>query len=295
MSAPHSPGGREQGQREQVRRDDHERAGGVRGGRERAMIAHRAVRRRILDEDRADAGVDVELRRLGDDDRHAPCRGARAHDVDRLRMAARVDEHGVLAVARDAVRHRDRFGGRRALVEQRRVRDRQRGEVADHRLVVEQRLEAPLRDLGLVRRVRRVPARILEHVALDHRGRVRARVAHADERTPELVTGHLRAERSEGVLFGARGRKVERAAEPDVGGDHRVDERVERGVAEGVEHGADVGVGRPDVARDERVGLRNGVGHGSKAPSRRDDTRQLIAERTDGAAMKTNDICTGGH
>ena len=75
------------------------------------------------------------------------------------------------------------------------------------------------------------------------------------------LPGHLHPERREGVLFGAPGRQVERAAEPDVGGDDRVDEGVERGIAEGGEHGTDVGVGRPDVARDERIGLGNGVGH----------------------------------
>ena len=254
----------EQRQREQVRGHDHQRPGGVCGGRQRAVIAHRAVRRRILEEDGAHARTDVELRRVADDHGHAACRRARAHDVDGLRMAGGVDEHGVLAVARDAVRHRDGFSGRGPFVEQRRVRDRQRGEVADHRLIVEQRFKAALRDLGLVRRVRRVPARILEHVALNHRGRVRARVAHADERAPDFIAGHLRPERREGVLFGALGRDVERAAEPNIGGNHRIDERVERGIAEGVEHGAHVGIGWSDVARDEGIGLRYGLGHGSK-------------------------------
>jgi hypothetical protein len=54
--------------------------------------------------------------------------------------------------------HVHRLGGGGGLVEQRGVGHRQAGEVGDHRLEVEQRLEAALRDLGLVRRVRGVPA-----------------------------------------------------------------------------------------------------------------------------------------
>ena len=41
------------------------------------------------------------------------------------------------------------------------------GQVAHHRLEVEQRFEPALGDLGLIRRVRRVPAGVLEHVPQD--------------------------------------------------------------------------------------------------------------------------------
>ena len=58
-------------------------------------------------------------------------------------------------------------GGR--LVEQRGVGDRQAGQVGDHGLEVEQRLEPALGDLRLVGRVLGVPARVLQDVALDHR------------------------------------------------------------------------------------------------------------------------------
>ena len=81
--------------------------------------------------------------------------------------------------------HRLDDGGR--LVEHRRVRGRQPREVGDHRLEVQQRLEAALRDLRLVRRVRRVPGGVLEHVPLDHRRRDRARVAEPDHRGADGV------------------------------------------------------------------------------------------------------------
>ena len=64
--------------------------------------------------------------------------------------------------------------------------------VDDHRLEVEQGLEPALGDLRLVRRVLRVPARVLEDVALDHRRRDAVVVAHPDERTEHLVaSGHV--------------------------------------------------------------------------------------------------------
>ena len=99
---------------------------------------------------------------------------------------------------------------RGALVEHRRVRGVEPGEVGDHRLEVDERLEPALRDLGLVRRVRRVPARVLEHVALDDRGRDRAVVAEADHR------------RAHGVLLGERAQLGERLALGRGGRDRRV-------------------------------------------------------------------------
>ena len=74
-----------------------------------------------------------------------------------------------------------------ALVEHRRVGGVEAGEVGDHGLEVDERLEAALRDLGLVGRVRRVPARVLEHVALDDRRRDRVVVAEADHRAAHGV------------------------------------------------------------------------------------------------------------
>ena len=59
--------------------------------------------------------------------------------------------------------------------------DVEAGQLGDQRLEVEQRLEATLADLGLVRRVRGVPGRVLEHVAGDHRGSDGAGVAHPDQ------------------------------------------------------------------------------------------------------------------
>ncbi len=76
---------------------------------------------------------------------------------DRLRQRVRVDHvHVALRFGRPAC-ERHRLGRGRALVEHRRVRRGEPGQVGDHGLEVEQRLEPSLADLRLIRRVRRVP------------------------------------------------------------------------------------------------------------------------------------------
>ena len=56
-----------------------------------------------------------------------------------------------------------------------------------HRLEIEQRLETALRDLRLVRRVRRVPARVLHHHPQDDARRDGVVIAEADVRAERLV------------------------------------------------------------------------------------------------------------
>ena len=90
-------------------------------------------------------------------------------------------------LALHAMQQRHRLAGRGAFVQQRRVGHRHPRQVRDHRLEVEERLEAALRDLGLIRRVGRIPARILEHAAPDHARRQRVGVAEADEAAEDLV------------------------------------------------------------------------------------------------------------
>ena len=81
------------------------------------------------------------------------------------------------------------------------------GQVGDHRLEVQQRLQAALRDLWLVRRVRGVPGGVLQHVAADHRGRDRVVVAEADHRHPHGVAAREAAKLGEDFPLGARRRQ----------------------------------------------------------------------------------------
>ena len=70
-----------------------------------------------------------------------------------------------------AAHERDGLGHGGALVEQGGVGRVEPGEIGHHRLEVQEGLQPALADLGLVRRVRRVPRRALEHVAPDDAGR----------------------------------------------------------------------------------------------------------------------------
>ena len=78
----------EERERENIGRDDGERAGVVRGLDERLVVEDRAVGRGILQEDAEDLVVESEGRVIADDDLDAERLRARLHDLDRLRVAA---------------------------------------------------------------------------------------------------------------------------------------------------------------------------------------------------------------
>ena len=184
-------------------------------------------------------------------------------DRDRQRLAARVDHVADMRMQR-AGKHdaaallammppgdADRLGDRRRLVEQRGRCDRQAGEFGDQRLEMEQQLQPPLADLGLVGRVGRVPGRVLEQVALDHRRHDHAMEAGADEALQHLVRAHLGGELGERRGFARRLRQVERPVEPDRLRHGLRDQRLDRRDAERGEHGALVGKVRADMAIGE--------------------------------------------
>ena len=109
-------------------------------------------------------------------------------------MRVVVHDEPVAVGLRQPPRHGHRFGRSSGLVEQRGIGEIEAGELGHHRLEVEQRLEPALADLGLVRRVRGVPRRVLEHVANDHRGSDGAVVAHPDQAGSRLVERRKRAQ-----------------------------------------------------------------------------------------------------
>ena len=135
----------------------------------------------------------------------------------------------------DRARQRHRLGGGGGLVKQRGAGPRQRGQVGDHGLEVQQRLEPALGDLRLVRGVGRVPGGVLQHVAADDGRGDRAVVAQADHRGQQLVpAGHP-------AQFGLRLGLGQRGGQAELGGrgacrQGGLGELVERGVAEAGEH-----------------------------------------------------------
>ena len=113
-------------------------------------------------------------------------------------------------------------------------------EIADHRLKIQERLETALSDLGLVRRVRRIPARVLEHVSHDDRRRDRVVIAQPKVGAPDLVAGRQAAQALMIRVLGVRRRQVGQRRRADVRGNDLVDERVERRRADGLQHALEV-------------------------------------------------------
>ena len=228
----------------------------MRGLAQRAVVGDRAVSGGILEQRPDHLTTELEGLRVGDHDVDAAYLGTSAHHGDGLRVAALVHQvHPAAALARDRLRQVHRLGGGGGLVEQGGVRDLEPGEIRYHRLEGEQRLEPSLRDLRLVGRVRRVPPRILEHVAQDDAGRHAIVVAHAQVRPEHLVLRRHRAQRRERFLLAGRGGSLQGAPQTDVGGHDGVDEGVQGVVAERRQHRPLVLGAWADVAVSEQVGV----------------------------------------
>jgi hypothetical protein len=128
-------------------------------------------------------------------------------DFDGLRMAGFGDEENV-AILFEPVRHRHRFGGGGGFVEHRGIGEVEAGEFTGHCLEIQKRFEAALGNLGLIRRVLRIPAGIFEHAALDDRRCDGVVIAHADKRAENLVLAGDAADFGKRVKFAAGGGQV---------------------------------------------------------------------------------------
>ena len=191
------------------------------------------------------------------------------HDPDGLRQGVAVEQqHPPRLDTASGQGHR--LGDRGGLVEQAGAGGGQPGQVGDHGLEVEQRLEPALADLGLVRRVGGVPGRVLEHVPADHRRGDRAVVAEPDHRGQRVVPGGEVAQRGQGLGLRQRRRQLERPVHPDRLRHGLLDQVVQIGQAERGKHlVALVGL-RADVPGGEGCGLesvdvqgRERIGHGA--------------------------------
>jgi hypothetical protein len=102
-------------------------------------------------------GLKVKVAVVTDDDLDVEGLGTGLNDGDGLRMAVLVDKEGVLLVLGGSPAHDHSLGSSGTLVKKRGVGDGHSGEVGDHGLVVEERLETTLGNLGLVGGVLGVP------------------------------------------------------------------------------------------------------------------------------------------
>jgi hypothetical protein len=178
---------RENEQRKRIDPHGHQAACGMHAGDQLARVADAAVSIGILDMAAEHACRVQRAPRVADLQFDSGPLGARANHGADLRMAGVVEKKHLRGIRARAAHQRHRLGRRGGFIQERGVGHRQAGEIDRHLLEGEKRLQAALRDLGLVGRVRGVPAGVLEHVALDYRGRVAVVTAHPDEAAPPLV------------------------------------------------------------------------------------------------------------
>jgi hypothetical protein len=201
--------------------------------------------------------LEVEVFRRADLESDAHGLGAGPQHADRLRVAVLGDEEGRLAAPCDGVTERHGLGGSGGLVQEGGVGQGQTRQVRNHRLEVEQCLEPPLGDLGLIGRVLGVPAGVLEDVALDHRRHDRVRVAHADAGPDRTILGGDRSQPLQDLPLTRcavpEAGQPQGRREPDRVGNRLVDQGVEGFTADPGEHLLDLRLGGAQVAMGKGV------------------------------------------
>ena len=256
MSAPNSPGGRQQDEAQKVCRYSDDRPLCMRLLDDPAVIGHPAAGLWVLQQDaeerplREPCAVIAHLHLDAD----GVCAGLHPHR-DGLWQAGGGDKEAVAAVLGDAVAHVHGLGRRRGLVEQRGVGAGEAGEVHHHGLEVEQRFEPALRDFRLIGCIRGVPAWILQDVALDDGRRDRIVVAEADHGARDAVAPGKLCQFRQRVPLCAAFRKVLRNPGTDRFRHSGIHERVEGFVAHGFQHGRQIVLAWADMPADEGVRL----------------------------------------
>ena len=215
---PHLAGWCDQREAEQIGGDGHPDTGLLCALDERTKIVQRAGGVGRLHQ-RAEHIVGQRQRVEGSHPQRDSQRlGARSQHVERLgKHVFRDQEHRGRPACRaaagptrmESLQHGHGFGRRGRLVQERSRRDRQTGQIGHHGLEVEQRFEPTLGDLGLIGRVRRVPARILQHVAPNHGGHDAVVVAQPDEGPEHLVLRRNHAQAFEKLVFALRWREIQ--------------------------------------------------------------------------------------
>ncbi len=244
----------EQHEAHQIAHGSHLRTRLVSSGGECRIVADAARRGRILhDGTELPAGELVGVVVVADDF-DTEGFAARHEHVEYLREDVVVHEQLVAAVLHLLARtqgehHQHRLGSGARIVQQRAVADLHTGEGDGHRLKVQERFEAALRDLGLIGRIGGVPCGVLENVAHDD-GRSGRRVpTHTDERTHLLVLGRQFAYVCRKLILGHpfSGQR-DGFAQADGGRNDLRDQFVHAGNADHIEHLLQIGFRNAYVA-----------------------------------------------
>ena len=150
------------------------------------VIVNRAIGRGILKERAENRLIEFEARVIVglnfDSERLRP----RPDNFDRLWMAIISDKKS-FSIRNGGVTKCHCFGGGGRLIEHGRVGNVEFGKIDNHRLKIQQRFEPALRELGLVRCVSGVPARVFEDVPLNYRRGDGVRITSPDERFRDFV------------------------------------------------------------------------------------------------------------
>ncbi len=253
----------EHAERDRVDVGDGERAGVAGGSGELGRRLETAEEVRLLEDGRRCALCGIGPSRRVDraavvrhlDHLEAETDGVGLDDPAHLRVE-RLGEHDLRA-AGHVLRDEARVGSDGRAVVTGRVRDVHPGQLADRRLILEDRLEHALAQLGLVRRVRRQELAALEHrvddgrnvVVVDPGSEERELLRRVDVARCQLL------QVPDELGLRERGLEVERTTEPHAGGDV-AEELVDRRDPDRLEHRLPVVVGQGKLTHEfERTAL----------------------------------------
>ena len=247
---------------QQVGSDRNQRAGLLRSGDQTAQITDPAGGTRVGDHHTNQRGVPGSGGEIGgsgvlkidDLDRDACSLRAGLGDGDGLLVEGGVQQNhttllGDLGVSPGHELHSLGDGG--GFVQQGCTRDRQAGEVLHHGLEIQQRLQTALGNLRLVRGVGGVPARVLHHVAADHRGGDRVVVAVTDELLHRLILRRHHLERGERIGLTQRVGQADRPLLSNGGRKGGLRERCGGLIAQEIQDLLGIAAVGPDVAVDK--------------------------------------------
>ncbi len=250
----HGAGFAQQAEGQQIGSHDGQRPGLVQRRDLGRQVADMAMGAGIL-EDRAEDLIGLQIADPALEDADAKGRGPRLDHGDGLGMQIIGHEEGIGAGLGLPARHRHRLGRRRRLVQQAGIGDGQPGEVGDHGLIIQQRLQPALRDFGLVGGIGGVPGRVFQDVALDRGRRDGAVITLPDQAGHDAIPGRdlLHPGQQRGL---GQGGPVQRTVLPDRLGHGLVDQRIQAVRTDCRQHlGHLVGRGTDVTAIGEIVGV----------------------------------------